>query len=148
MKKVIISALISTSLIILAGCSHAAHAKVSAKSQQTKNYDKMVENCISENSKTSSGAAEYNAIFVGCHEYGVEEMDKEILRLSQKITQDFSGYEKETFNEAQKSWKNYREKQCHFESLSVGTPQLGVCLLNMTKSRLTELQTLLQNSSE
>ncbi|MBR7001292.1 MAG: DUF1311 domain-containing protein [Neisseriaceae bacterium] len=142
MKKIILSTLISISLVGVAGCSHTAHAKVSTKSQQAKKYDKMVEDCISDGSKNSSGAAEYNAIFIGCHKYGAEEIDKEIARLSQNVLKDLDDYTKKEFNAAQQSWQVYREKQCYLESMFVGSPQWGVCMLNMTQARLNELQSL------
>lgn len=142
MKKLIVSALISISLLGLAGCSHTANATVSVKSQKTKNYDKMVENCITEGLKTSSGAAEHNAIFIGCHENVTKEIDKEIARLSQNVLKDLDDYSKKEFNAAQQSWRVYREKQCYLESSLIGSPQGGVCVFNMTQARLNELQSL------
>ena len=69
-------------------------------------------------------------------------MDKEISRLSRKISKNLDDYTKKEFNAAQQSWRVYREKQCHLESMFVGSPQGGVCMLNMTQNRLNELQSL------
>lgn len=105
--------------------------------ENTIDYNAMYSNCLQKQGATN------NAAVYSCSDFVSDQAKSEINKLYKEISENIKSRNTKDgikFDQAQKSWLNYRNMHCNLSGSYIGSPMYSYCPMKLNIARAYELR--------